>query len=103
MLSLSPISSGQQVFNTDRKHFLSTYKSLLRTKGGSQSPCSNMSLTSHQGFCLFRSQFLGKTKSTYNYKLDQARPRTGASWNGFWTLGTGTGIAQPIPKFWERE
>ena len=25
------------------------------------------------------------------------------SGNDFWTLGTGTGIAQPIPKFWERE
>ena len=27
----------------------------------------------------------------------------GVSGNGFLTLGTGTGIAQPIPKFWERE
>ena len=71
MLPLSSISSGQQIFNTDRKHFMSTYKSLLRTKGSSQSPCSNVSLTSDQGFCLFESQFLGWTKSTNNYKLDQ--------------------------------
>ena len=28
---------------------------------------------------------------------------TGVSGNGFLTLGTGTGIAQPLPKFWERE
>ena len=28
---------------------------------------------------------------------------SGVSGNDFWTLGTGMGIAQPIPKFWERE
>ena len=27
----------------------------------------------------------------------------GVSGNDFWTLGTRTRIAQPIPKFWERE
>ena len=29
--------------------------------------------------------------------------KAGVSGNGFLTLGTGTGIAQPILKFWERE
>ena len=27
----------------------------------------------------------------------------GVSGNGFWTLGTGRGISQPNPTFWERE
>ena len=35
--------------------------------------------------------------------LVQSACKTGVSGNDFWTLGTGTGIAQPIPKFWERE
>ena len=36
-------------------------------------------------------------------KICTALSEQGGTGMTFWTLGTGTGIDEPIPKFWERE
>ena len=51
-----------------------------------------------------------KRKEVYD-KVDHGRPRqsqvqpgtAGQGWTGIIFLLSGTGMAQPIPKFWERE